>query len=187
MITLCRCLVTTGLASSFLMCHPRIGSAQAVAVQQPVVQTFGASTTVSIPDRGKVRLGGVQSAASGRISPGPYRPGTNTGLERAGSSLTVSVFIHDLQAMDEALLAQGTIADAERDVWSARLNARRSRSAGLVSASQPVDRGDIAGRYEQLARDAERRSQVSLARLHWQVAAKNGSSIAQQRLRDLTP
>ncbi len=166
---------------------PQTAVAQAVAVQQPVVRTMGVSTTVSVPDRGTTYLGGMNSAASGRISPGPFRPGTNSGLERSGSSMSVSVFVHDLQAMDEALLNQGPTTPSESDMWSARLNQRRAQSNAGVNSAVVEDTASQAARYEQLAREAESRRKFSIARMHWQVAAKLGSPVARQRLTALQP
>lgn len=79
--------------------------AQDLAVQQPVVRQFGVGTSVSVPDRGRAYLGGVRKGAMGTNRyGGPFRSGTNSGLEHSNSSMSVSVYIHDFEAMDEALL-----------------------------------------------------------------------------------
>lgn len=163
-----------------LSCLPCAVAEAQVAVQQPAVGGFGVSTTVSVPDRGSARLGGVSSAASGRFNSGIFRPGTSSGLERSASSLSTSVYIHDLQAMDEALLAGAP--DANRDPWTPRLNERRAAQPASTKAAPPEDTAGKAARYEQLARDAEAKGKLSVARMHWQMAAKFGSSVARQKL-----
>lgn len=155
-----------------------------VTIQQPVVGGFSASTTVSVPDRGSTLIGGVGSAASGRTTSGVFRPGTSSGMDRSASSLRTSVSIHDLQAMDEALLREGTARGAT-DPWTPRLAERR---AALPESTKQVPREDTlakAARYERLARDAEGNHKPIVARLHWQRAAKLGSTMAKQRLVEL--
>ncbi|HET6425373.1 MAG TPA: hypothetical protein VFG20_16920 [Planctomycetaceae bacterium] len=163
-----------------LGCGASVTAEAQVAVQQPVVGGFGVSTTVSVPDRGSVRLGGVGTAASGRTSSGIFRPGTSSGLERSASSLSTSVYIHDLQAMDEALLA-GAVGRAN-DPWTPRLNERRAAEPVATKATPREDTTGKAARYEQLAREAEAKGKPAIARMHGQMAAKFGSPVAQQKL-----
>lgn len=79
------------------------------AVQLPTLSSFRTGTTVSVPDRGSVYTGGVNRAADGRNEFGaPLLPFGNRsiGSERSASSVWTSVYIHDFQAMDEALLSR---------------------------------------------------------------------------------
>src|SRR5688500_11840365 len=79
-------------------------AAQSLTVQQPVIDTFGVGTTVSVPDRGGMYLGGVGRAAEARSARGfPLRRGP---LARSASSASLStgVYIHDFEAMDAAVL-----------------------------------------------------------------------------------
>lgn len=91
-----------------LMGLPSTLAAQGLTVQQPVVGRFGANTSLSVPDRGRALVGSVNSAAMGRVTYGPLPSGSALGLQTRSSSLSVRVFIHDLQAMDEALLSAPT-------------------------------------------------------------------------------
>ncbi|MBL8848383.1 MAG: hypothetical protein JNG89_01810 [Planctomycetaceae bacterium] len=77
-------------------------------VQQPVVEQFSADTVVSVPDRGRLYLGGVGSAGATRKAYGPIPSGSASGRFTSGSSLDVGVFIHDFEAMDELLLSRPT-------------------------------------------------------------------------------
>lgn len=80
-------------------------SAQQLSVQQPVFGQFSASTTVSGPGSwidasGECELGPVGAGHDGAV-----RNGLLFGQELTSSSLSVGVRIHDLRAMDEAILA----------------------------------------------------------------------------------
>ncbi|MDA0833136.1 MAG: hypothetical protein O2955_08140 [Planctomycetota bacterium] len=77
---------------------------QNLTIQQPVVEQFSVGTTVSVPDRGGIILGGVHRAGASRKSFGFSRPGTNTGTFSQGSSTSVHVWIHDFEEMDRAVL-----------------------------------------------------------------------------------
>lgn len=94
-------------ALAFVLVAPLTASAQ-FAVQQPVVGLHSVSTTVSVPDRGGVYLGGVGSAAYGRSTAGPFRSGYGFGMQRAHSGMSVHARIHDLSEMDRALLGRPT-------------------------------------------------------------------------------
>ena len=151
--------------------------AQQVTVQQPVVATNSVRTTVSVPDRGSALLGGVGSAQSARSSYGPLRSGSSIGLSRSASSMSTSVYIHDLRAMDEALLNS---VPASPSPSSIRGGSRMpSGEADRVDAASPAEK---AMKFERLARQAEAAGRSGVAKLHWQVAAKYGSKLASEKL-----
>ena len=75
-------------------------------VQLPSVQRLSISTTVSVPDRGQILLGGVKRANSSRKSNGVFRPGSSIGLDRSWSGISAGVYIHDFAAMDAYLLGK---------------------------------------------------------------------------------
>lgn len=76
-----------------------------VTVQQPVVQTFGVDTVVSIPDRGAILLGSVSGAGDARNSYGFGPGGSSIGNYRNHSSSWATAYIHDFEAMEAELLA----------------------------------------------------------------------------------
>ena len=82
------------------------------AVQLPTFSQFSVGTTVSVPDRGSAYMGGINRSASGRTSYGvpmlPFRPFRNTaiGSNQGASSMHISAWIHDFEAMDDYLLNQ---------------------------------------------------------------------------------
>lgn len=96
--------IVVGLSGCLLM-WGQTAAAQQV-IQQPVVQQFSTDTVVSVPDRGSVYLGGVGSAGAGRRVYGPIPWGTSAGRFTSSSDVDVSVYLHDFEAMDAALLAE---------------------------------------------------------------------------------
>jgi len=88
--------------------------AQSTTVQLPTYQSFAAGTTVSVPDRGSVYLGGVKRAQSGMNEFGsPLSPFRNRaiGSQRSASGMSVSVYIHDFEALEEELLSRSGASD----------------------------------------------------------------------------
>ncbi|MFT5525957.1 MAG: hypothetical protein ACI9HK_003927 [Pirellulaceae bacterium] len=125
----------------------------AQTVQLPTFQQFSASTTVSVPDRGSVHIGGVNSIREGSSTRGvPFLskiPGVNRlfknnaiGREASRSNIYASATIISLDEMDEAVLS------------AARSNRAGSRSAVAIDPalqrqaaflSSNVGRGRIGG------------------------------------------
>lgn len=155
-------------------------SQQPTTVQLPTYSFFTTSTTVSVPDRGSVYLGGVNRAAAGRNEFGvPLLPFGNRsiGSERSAAGASVSVYIHDFEAMDEYLLSQPIslnpqpavsrplgppIAGSQArpalpasadDIWQARLGAATRGSAGPMAKSLADLRAEH--QRDQQARQAE--------------------------------
>ena len=164
-----------------VLSHVAAVQAQQATVQQPVVSTNSVRTSVSVPDRGSALLGGVSSAQSARSNYGPLRSGTSTGLSRSASSMSTSVYIHDLRAMDEALL--NSVPDSP---------APSAIRGGIRMLSVEADRLEVASpaekamKFERLAKQAEAAGKASVAKLHWQIAAKYGSKFANEKLAAMT-
>ena len=87
------------------------------SVQLPTFRVFGVHTTVWVPVGGQSHLGSVKRYASGSTSrgvplvgniPGAGRLFTNRaiGSESSAATSSAQVQIHDLNAMDKALLAE---------------------------------------------------------------------------------
>lgn len=161
--------------------------AQQVTVQQPVVESFSVGTSVSVPDRGSMRLGGVSSAASGRFRTGPIPAGSALGLSRQSSSASAQVFIHDIEAIDAALLGESVPSRSSQldPRLSSHLERRQAKSRtapSLTNQSAMASSVEIVEEAERLAELAEGRGKSNVARLHWQRAEKHGSTRAQQKL-----
>ncbi|MEM7475529.1 MAG: hypothetical protein AAF483_11115 [Planctomycetota bacterium] len=82
------------------VCHGQV-------VQQPVFRNFSYSGSAWVPDQGTASLGGNLSSRSGTVTRGfgPYAQ-RSSGSSLGGRSLTASVTIIDLTALDEAILNQ---------------------------------------------------------------------------------
>lgn len=181
--------------------------AQQVTVQQPVVETFGVQTSVLVPDRGTIFLGGVSRAAEARSTFGPYpfRAGSSVGRELHSSGASATVWIHDLAAMDEYLLGLDT-GRAPHDLHPAitprgalmRVDDQRTihhppQAAHVPAArrADPVlpaglrDAASAAEGFYQLGVKAEARGDAAVARVHYQMAAGRGSEAARRRLAQL--
>lgn len=172
---------------------PLNSRAQAVTVQQPVVRSFQTSGTVVVPDRGSARLGSVGSASSFRQTTGPWRTGSTLGSERSQTSASAGVYIHDLRAMDEAILASSPATSPDRaDFFEAQLMVRQRGPFTQLPATEMAPGSALssavgeAERFEKLARVAAAKGKDSLARLHWRMAAKHGSKTAAEYLKPAT-
>jgi len=186
-------------------------AAAQVTLQQPAVSQFSVGTTVSVPVGGGALLGGLERAGAGRKSFGPFRPGTATGFFREAQSISAHVTLHDFQAMDRMLLDQarrtttvrpnrlsGRVAQAYGQLAGTRADRRGSpvphnqherlaqpatgRVTGGPVATARRDRG---ARALRLGQDALRRGRPTLARLHFQMAARYGSAEAISRLAEI--
>jgi Flp pilus assembly secretin CpaC len=94
-------------------------------IQLPSFGFTTVATTVSVPDRGSVQLGGINRHRSGRNQLGtplvgrlPFfgRPFNNVafGTEHEALNMGVSAYIHDFEAMEESLMAQATANRRQR-------------------------------------------------------------------------
>ena len=86
-------------------------SATAQTIQLPIFGQTAVSSTVSVPNRGGIQTGSFRSGNSGRAVLGnPLFPGAGVLTPRASwatrgaGSMSMHVWVHDLQAMDKALL-----------------------------------------------------------------------------------
>jgi len=194
----------------------------ATAVQLPTYSFFSVPTTVVVPDRGSTYMGGVKRAASGRNQFGapmlgrvPYlgRAFNNAGIgmDRSASSVRAHAYIHDFEAMDEALLGQppSTIRGGPRaaemgvsraapsassDPWIERLADARKGSAGRPAVSVAEARrlyvlnspekqlNEKALTYFDRGREAEAAGKTSLAGLYYEMAARRASGELKDRV-----
>ncbi len=124
-------------------------SLYAQAVQLPTFRFSGVSTTVSVPDHGTASLGGNTTSFSGsnyRGTPllGPAGPlFNNRGIANGGttSNFSVTAQIHDMDAMDRALLGGMSADEFRRQV---RNNAPPNRVAAPAAVPQPLGDPNLA-------------------------------------------
>jgi hypothetical protein len=101
--------------------------------------------------------------------------------------MSVGVYIHDFEAMDQYLLNQGTPSSSSPP----QLSAGASHAWGQLQAhhggasAQPLPgaaKASKSEKYLQLGQKAERDGNLAVARLHYRVASRLGSKAAQDRL-----
>lgn len=101
----------------------------ASAVQLPTFGYNTVNTTVSVPDRGGVYMGGIKRSSSGRVESGsPLLPFKNRsiGNESSATSFSAHAYIHDFEAMDEAALSAGSAAISNSGGAPAIVNGNRT-------------------------------------------------------------
>lgn len=117
---------------------------QATTVQLPTFNFFTISTTVNVPDRGTMSLGGVNSAADGSRTNGvpglggaPGFGNRAIGSSRSAGNVSVGVTIIDLKEMDRQLLADsaGAKSTDAANQWARRVEEARRSSAGRPTIS----------------------------------------------------
>lgn len=198
------------LAIAALVCAaaaPALGQ-PATSVQLPTFSHFGVGTTVSVPDRGAAYLGGVNRAAGDlRQFGAPLLPFGNRsmGASRGASGMSVSVWVHDFEAMDEALLRQGKgdaalfrhekelrplFPPARRpDAWEQAL-ARPAPAEHSVPSVEDLQRQRLAAQETRAAEaadffaraeKAESEGKANVAKIYYQMAARRATGDLQAR------
>lgn len=126
--------------SAFALFLASSTAASAQVLQLPSFQFTTVNTTVSVPDRGEILLGGINRASDQQTSrglpvlgklPGVGRPFNNRGIgsTRSASTMSARAYIIDHAEMDEAILGE-----AER-----RIAARGGAPAGPDLVDQRAD------------------------------------------------
>ncbi len=143
---------------------PASADAQQLAIQQPVVGMTAVNTTVIVPNRGQIQLGGASRAQSSRQQSGFGLRGSSLGLSRSSTSVSASVTIIDLHEMDEAILNSVPSPPSDRP----SRNFVREVAPRLIEQS-PQDK---AAHFERLALRAASEGRTGVAKLHWAMAEK---------------
>ncbi len=159
---------------------------RATTVQLPTFNFFTVATTVEVPDSGAGYLGSVGSGASGRVDRGVpglgLHPFANAagGVARSGGGTSVRAEIHDLDAMDKALLAGGAAPTAGSAGLPRALatDAAGAQSVAELRRQQAVsDRAPDAEaeRLFQQAGDFKSAGKNELAKVYYRMAACRGT------------
>jgi len=189
----------------FVLAACRAGGVElhAQTVQLPTFHSYSSSIDVLVPDQGQANLGGVRRAASGRIEFGaPFLPGQRAGgWDRQSAGISVTAKIHDFEAQDSALHKAATARRASGQAAQNRLKPRGA-TLGMEWASQPplasvgelrsqrlsqsVEREQEAQALMARAAAAEAHGKPSLAKIYYQMAARNSTGpIKQDALKHL--
>jgi hypothetical protein len=189
-------------AVGLLVWGDRSAQAQNLTVQQPAVGSFNATTTVSVPDRGRAFIGGVGTAGSSRSQYGPVPFGTNSGSFSTYSGLSTGVTIQDFEALDRAALDRAATSQRHEQPLSGRaeqayqtLHARHTGRAEREQSSRSSEAGSAATERDapevqaerarasyQRGLEAEQRGAVEVAKVHFRLAKRFGSQAAATRL-----
>jgi hypothetical protein len=185
--TCCRILLVA-LALSIPACTSQAQVIQQQTVQLPTFHYFGVSTTVVVPDRGSIPLGGVSYGGSTRTRFDRVGPNYGYGQfsETLGLSMSATIIDHD--EMDRALLAEAARRrGAKVDVLDRPVDDVLDLKPAVrpVPVDQPRER--VGGAvYLRRGRDAELKGQPELARVFYRRAAKLGNALekrtAEERL-----
>jgi hypothetical protein len=161
-------------------------------VQLPTFHYFYSTGTIVVPDGGDALLGGISSSASGRVERGipglPSRPFTNsaTGTTTGAGNVSVSAQIHDLEAMDQALLsqtAQGTgfhpPMATPQQLAAAKQAGEQLHSVAAIRAQQAAE--DAAHEREAAAALArglqlQNEGKLTVAKIYFQMAVRQSSA-----------
>jgi len=108
---LCRiwCLASPAIVVTF---------AEGQTIQLPAFSQSGVHTTVLVPNGGSVSVGGFSHMRQSRLRYAPpffgnILPNRSITSSRGAGQMSVNVWVHDLQAMDRALLAAGNEQQTE--------------------------------------------------------------------------
>ncbi|HEX4131341.1 MAG TPA: hypothetical protein VHZ24_14975 [Pirellulales bacterium] len=153
----------------------RAAGAQApTTVQLPTFHFFTVQTTVSVPDRGTMLLGGSGSLGTGNLANGPIFLPTQSSRGSAGGATMMSVraTIHDFEAMDAALLAGKVDMSPPPSIaapGTSVVEARQQRQVEVAATDRE------AAEYYSRAVAAERDGKPGAAKVWYQMASRRAT------------
>lgn len=167
---------------------------QGVTVQLPTFSFFSVATTVVVPDRGGMYMGGVGRASSGSNRFGPSLPGQSAfGFERHATGMHVSAQIHDLRAMDEAIRGKsGPVVAGLGNAQNAKVDPLPSLQE-IAQQQRANERSQQAEALEFLkrAKEAQTAGKFSLAKTYLQMGLRRAQGSLREEisahLANLTP
>lgn len=133
-----------------LILVPHANAQLTTTVQLPTFRVFSVNTTVSVPDRGSVYLGGVNRTAEGSTRRGvPLLPNTNRsfGKETSTSGVRASAYIHDLDEMDRQIrgsVASSSVSSSAPPIQPAALDHRLARVSDIRQRVQARKESQLA-------------------------------------------
>jgi hypothetical protein len=159
---------------------------QGPALQLPTYQFFTVQTSVSVPDGGQAFLGGVSRSgmqSTSRGIPGGFLPFRNRAFSRSigASSVSVSASIHDLQALDEAVLElarrrrQGApgLQTPEAPVFAGNVQSLEALAAERLAAAQ-AEQAEAYALFER-GQKAEQQGKAGAARIYYDMAVRQAT------------
>ena len=151
------------LAVAAVAVFPASAAAQSLLLQAPVFSQFSVQTSVSVPDRGGVLLGGVGRAANGTKSFGFTPNGSSRGHSVSNTSASSHVYIIDFNELDPFLRDRNRSQRVRIDPVKEKRE-RESRAAKayekLAVKAEKKGKTDLAKWYRQKAREYAKKTQV---------------------------
>lgn len=165
-------------------------------VQLPSYSTFGVDTSVSVPDRGSMSLGGVGRSSSGGAAFGPSLGPRSRGYGRQTSarSATDHARVYDLDALDRQTLDQaqksyGKLPGSARRAARADASSATEGPKGSVAEARRLHDAEQAGqqrdalKYLDQADRAAARGKPQVARVLYQMAERRASGELKAEIR----
>ena len=162
-------------------------------VQLPSFSFFTVQTTVSVPDRGGMSLGGITRGADGHVQMGPLgnRAG---GSSRGAGGVSATATIIDNRELDAAVLAAAAggkpaaIAAAKAAELSRSIDAQREPSAARQrrcdqaqnAAAAEAKQAEMAALLVK-AQEAEAAGKASLAKAYYGMVARQATGELKQK------
>jgi len=202
-----RVRVAIVVSIGFWAACPSLAAGQGTVVQLPEFRFTTAATTVMVPDRGEVLLGGIQRAQDSRSQfgvpilgkvPVLGRPFNNVGISqnRGATTLSVKAYIHDFEAMDEAILAEAARRRGGAPIGGLSRTSRDGAVRSLAAIERQRTADEDAKRFEAdnllaKAQACEAKGQPGVARLFYNMVAKESQdpqqkALAQERIAALS-
>jgi hypothetical protein len=171
------------------------GAAQAQIVV-PTFSNFSMGTTISVPDRGGMYMGGDHRASDFRTEVGP---GFGRGLasRRTAADASTRVWIHDFDEMEQSL-ARGRLGTVERPApgFASRMHeyATLTRERREEPKETPATKAESEAAFKlahaadllKRGQDAEGRGKLKVAALYYKSVVSLGDAdsapVARQRL-----
>ncbi len=159
-------------------------------VQLPTFHYFGVSTTVVVPDRGTIPLGGVTYSSMGRTRFDKVGSTYGRSFDSVGLSMGATIIDHD--ELDRAVLAEAALKRGAHFDVMGRPVTREALQGEPVLEPKPLSPlgksidGDV---YLRRGQEAEKSGQPEVAKVFYRRAAKLGNIIvkrtAEERLAEL--
>lgn len=179
-----RCMRTSGMMLLLALGLPAHAS-HAQTLQLPTFSSFSVETSVLVPDRGSALMGGTRRSSSGSSQSGPLRGSQSRGSSAAAGGIDVSAFVHDFEAMDQAVLAKAAQKRGEQTRENPNFPAARSgerlSSVADIRRRQVQGTGqeaDDSGGYLNRARAAVADGKPNVARVYFQMAERRAQGSA---------
>lgn len=154
-----------------------------VTIQRPVFEQFSIGTTVSVPDRGRIQLGGIKRATSFRRQYGFFQPGSSIGHSRSYTGMSAGVYIMDLAEMDRMILGYDPATGASYyPAQTPEAQEQRKKTAEEITAER---KPGLASAWMKLGHKAYDQGRMKRARDCFERARGYGSAEAITQLANL--